>query len=108
MSTTKEKIEVMQACVDGEEIESKKSKKSKKSKINEWGETFTPAWNWFEKDYRIKPKEPEEISAEDLCRGLGTAVRPLSGDRAAGACAGRGARCAGRRVRRLIRCCSVP
>ena len=53
MKTLKEKIEIMQAALDGEEIEVY-------STIgNDWVKTNVPVWNWDNYDYRIKPKPLE-------------------------------------------------
>ena len=48
MKTTKEKIEVMQAYLDGEQIEESIDKKV-------WF-TCEPIWNWAKCDYRVKKK----------------------------------------------------
>jgi alkanesulfonate monooxygenase SsuD/methylene tetrahydromethanopterin reductase-like flavin-dependent oxidoreductase (luciferase family) len=52
---TRKAIEVMQAYVDGEQIELQWS-------VGEW-ETYDhdgkPTWNWSKYDYRIKPKPRE-------------------------------------------------
>jgi hypothetical protein len=45
---TKEQIEIMQAFVDGKEIE------SKGRHDNEWSPNLTPQWDWIHYDYRIK------------------------------------------------------
>ena len=52
--TTQEKIEVMQACLDGKKIEV-----AAKSDLSFWVVTDTPAWNWEECVYRIKPEQPK-------------------------------------------------
>ena len=45
-------ILVMQAYVDGEEIE--------QSPIGDgWGPVHEPVWDWYQNDYRIKPKPRE-------------------------------------------------
>ena len=44
---TKEAIRVMQAYVDGKEVELRV--------VNEWKRTFIPLWQWHTDDYRIKP-----------------------------------------------------
>ena len=49
MKTTKEMIEVMQAYLDGEQIEESIDKKV-------WF-TCEPIWNWAKCDYRVKKKE---------------------------------------------------
>lgn len=55
MSTTAEKIAVMQAHEAGEVIEYANSGKS------DWEEIIHPAWDWASFDYRIKPREPRVI-----------------------------------------------
>ena len=52
MKTTVEKIAVMQAYVDGKEIE------CRSDDCPAWDKTASPLWNWYKTDYRIKP-EPE-------------------------------------------------
>ena len=44
---TKEAIRVMQAFVDGKEVELRVG--------DEWKRTFIPLWQWHTDDYRIKP-----------------------------------------------------
>lgn len=58
--TTKEKIEVMQAYENGEQIE------GTPKYTNEWCELDEPVWDWDSCDYRIKPKPltREEITAQ--------------------------------------------
>ena len=53
IKTTKEKIEVMQAFIDGKEIEFKQD-----SYNGVWRQTTTPTWHFFDYKYRIKPSEP--------------------------------------------------
>lgn len=48
MKTTKEMIDVMQAYLDGEQIEESIDQKV-------WF-TCEPIWNWAKNDYRVKPK----------------------------------------------------
>jgi hypothetical protein len=45
---TKEAIRVMQAFVDGKEVEAL-------SPAKKWGRTPAPMWNWDDTEYRIKP-----------------------------------------------------
>ena len=52
MKTLKEKIEVMQAALDGKEIETKV--------YGGWDDQPSPEFNWIDFDYRIKP-EPIEF-----------------------------------------------
>lgn len=54
MKTLKQKIEVMQAFEDGQEIERKIRPTGEK-----WLEVGLPSWNWSDNDYRIKPKPLE-------------------------------------------------
>ena len=49
MKTTKEMIDVMQAYERGERIECL-------NEFGEWESYGTPTWDWFHKDYRVKPK----------------------------------------------------
>lgn len=51
METTTEKIEIMQAFIEGKEIE------VRERWTGEWRDATTPTWNWLANDYRIKPKE---------------------------------------------------
>ena len=51
MKTLKEKIEVMQAALDGKEVEYDHG--------NGFWESCSPTWDWASWDYRIKP-EPME------------------------------------------------
>jgi len=44
---TEKQIAIMQACIDGEEIEIFYD--------NEWDILKAPKWNWVDLDYRIKP-----------------------------------------------------
>ena len=53
MKTLKEKIEIMQAALDGEEIE------VYSTRGDDWVKTNVPVWNWDNYDYRIKPKPLE-------------------------------------------------
>ena len=54
IKTTKELLEVMQAFVDGKEIEFKLD-----SYKGKWKLTTSPIWNFTEYRYRIKKSEPE-------------------------------------------------
>ena len=58
IKTTKEKIEVMEAFIDGKEIEFKLKQDSYKGI---WKQTITPIWDFCEYKYRIKPSEPEYV-----------------------------------------------
>ena len=53
MKTLEQKIEVMQAALDGKSIQ------HRFSESEEWTQ-LSPGWDWIESDYRIKP-EPIEI-----------------------------------------------
>ena len=62
MKTTKEMIDVMQAYERGERIECL-------NEFGEWESYGTPTWDWFHKDYRVKPKPkyvPFETAEEFL------------------------------------------
>lgn len=50
---TKEAIKVMQHWADGGDCQGRMRPNG------EWGPSFDPAWDWFEYDYRIKPKPLE-------------------------------------------------
>lgn len=52
MKTTKQMIEVMQAYVDGREVESRSNKGP-----SVWGKTYDPIWNWNAFDYRVKKRK---------------------------------------------------
>ena len=54
---TKKCIEVMQAYVDGEEIENR----WKGENEGDWKSTETPNWFWNTHDYRIKP-QPRKVT----------------------------------------------
>lgn len=57
MKTTKEKIAVMLAYIDGKQIQFRRAESEEK-----WEDlSFTrdPTWNWKNNDYRVKP-EPKE------------------------------------------------
>lgn len=53
MTTTQEKIAIMQAFVDGKEIEFKT-----KNREVSWSISYDPKWDWIDFDYRIKPEPP--------------------------------------------------
>lgn len=52
MKTIKEMISIMQAYADGKKIEFRDNNGEHKS----WENTYTPCWDWFGCDYRIKPE----------------------------------------------------
>lgn len=54
MKTTAEMIAVMQAYVDGKEIE------YRCGDYQTWRKTIDPLWDWYKTDYRVKT-EPEYI-----------------------------------------------
>lgn len=58
MSTTREKIAVMDAAHRGEKIECKSNRH-----VDIWSVIPNPVWNWDEYDYRVavKPKEPVQL-----------------------------------------------
>ena len=56
IKTTKEHLEVMQAFIDGREIEFKQD-----SHKGIWRQTTTPTWDFCRYNYRIKPLEPEYV-----------------------------------------------
>ena len=64
--TTEEKIEVMQAYVDGKKIEINKYLDNHKH----WIDIKEPTWNWGINNYRVKPEEPKKkcvpLTYEDL------------------------------------------
>lgn len=51
---TKRMIEVMQAYVDGEEIEANSQSSGK------WGKRSKPFWNWADVEYRIVPPATQD------------------------------------------------
>lgn len=68
MKTTKEKIAVMQAFVEGKKIQ------YTTPECNDWGFIDAPEWNWLAYDYRIahepklRPWKPEEVPVGALLR----------------------------------------
>ena len=56
IKTTKQYIEVMQAFIDGKEIECKE-----KFENNEYEKIYCPTWDFANYQYRIKPSEPEYV-----------------------------------------------
>jgi hypothetical protein len=60
---TRQAIEVMQAFVDGKELEIM-------SPVGKWERVCMPRWAWSDTSYRIKPTpnlHPVLISNEDAC-----------------------------------------
>jgi hypothetical protein len=66
---TKEAIKVMQAYVDGEDIEYCLSRHSG------WTRVSSPSWNWYERPYRIAPKKEKDTKRYSLL--LKTKVKTL-------------------------------
>ena len=61
--TLREKIEVMQAFERGEEIECNSLYNPK------WTSTTSPAWNWNDFCYRVKPRPKQTVTIEKwLCK----------------------------------------
>ena len=60
ISTTKQHIEVMQAFVDGKEIEFTSPDKG------QWKQASSLLWDFTSYIYRIKPSEPEVANTEEL------------------------------------------
>lgn len=58
IKTTKEQIEVMQAFIDGKEIEYRLFTPTNSML---WKISQTPMWNFDKYEYRIKPSEPEYV-----------------------------------------------
>lgn len=59
IKTTKKYIEVMQAFIDGKEIEYKRINRTNGSEI--WKTASTPVWDFANYTYRIKPSGPEYV-----------------------------------------------
>jgi|SRR6478609_1509683 len=57
--TTEQQIEVMQAYVEGKQIECCNS-------TNSWTVVYPPSWNWIEWNYRVKPEEPKPLTREQI------------------------------------------
>ena len=57
---TEEKIAIMQAYINGEEIECKPQKSSEWTNMDDCVPS-DPIWNWEGCDYRIKPVKPETL-----------------------------------------------
>ncbi len=74
MKTTKEKIEVMQAFVDGKTVEVGRRSIRKGLEWIELPQSEEPFWHWQDSDYRIKPEpelrpwKPEEVPVGALLR----------------------------------------
>lgn len=63
---TKKAIEVMQAYVDGAEIQVAPPSSGKWSDLSS---LCTPAWSWGTFDYRVKPREPRTFFANEYKAG---------------------------------------
>ncbi len=61
MSTTKEKIAIMQAFIDGAKIECM----DKDDPAKQFNYVGTPAWNWNEFDYRVMQERTLEQKIKD-------------------------------------------
>ena len=61
---TQEKIEIMQAHLDGAVIQSD-------AKGDTWSDVGNPVWNWYSIDYRVKPEPeiPKEVWIQFNCLG---------------------------------------
>jgi len=67
---TKEMIAVMQAYIDGKQIE------YKDKKSNQWLDTQSPVWDWFDCDYRIKPAPTyRPYNAEEMKALIGKQIK---------------------------------
>ena len=79
--TTEEKVEVMQASLEGKPIQ------QKDYNSDEWKDCDVPLWDWLRKDYRIKtntthhPYKSTEEMVEDFIERynirLGSVARPF-------------------------------
>ena len=58
MTTTAEKIKIMQAFEGGAQIQAQQS--SAITKVRPWLDIEEPDWNWTSCNYRIKPPEPKK------------------------------------------------
>jgi len=79
MKTTAEKIAVMQASLDGAEIQVNRS-----STPDIWGNTSYLAWDWSTCDYRIKPQPQrlwvnEHKSGRAICHTSESIARDCAG-----------------------------
>ena len=61
MTTTAEKIKVMQAFVDGHAIQRGMRHNERQCKPEEWQDDGMPTWDWMYCDYRIKTPNPEPL-----------------------------------------------
>ena len=66
------KIEVMQAFVDGKEIEYEAGK-------GRWQPASTPAWHWGDTDYRVKPVQHTQwVNMYGCATGLNYPTKALA------------------------------
>lgn len=65
--TTAEKIAVMQAYLDGKQIQFNNNNEWK-----DWTIPLEPTWNWVDYDFRIKPEEkPKRMTSRQLAEWIG-------------------------------------
>jgi len=75
--TLREKIEVMQAFEQGEEIEISYVKQDM------WTDISNPGWSWGTYDYRVKPKPKQTITIEKwLCMSAWDNYFVMEGEKA--------------------------
>jgi len=68
LTSTEEKIKVMQAYVDGERVE------WVHVCSRDWSEDSNPLWNWNDFKYRIMPKA-KEMTVEEIEKQLGYSIK---------------------------------
>jgi len=68
MKSTEEKIKVMQAYVDGEEVECANNSST------QWRNTPQPHWSWDIANYRIKPAT-KEMTVSEIEEVLGYTIK---------------------------------
>lgn len=64
-TTTEGKANVMLAHANGEKIQTRRHDGD-----DAWQYTASPLWNWYQHDYRIKPKEPRRWWINPAANGL--------------------------------------
>ena len=67
-ASTVEKIKVMQAFVDGKEVEWKFCVE------DEWSPCPSPTWNWTDFNFKVKPKI-KEMTVSEIEQQLGYAIK---------------------------------
>jgi hypothetical protein len=85
--TTKEKIEVMQAFLDGKDVQRKDIQRKLSLNGDGWSDfTDEPMWNWLEFNYRIKPeyRPYNKVSGDWLGRFIRTKYYAKSATQIAG------------------------